>query len=124
MIKKDIQDAEDLYNIVSLFYNKLLSDESIKHLFEEVVEHGLEEHLQNLVAFWDQMLFGNFGYEKNVMQLHLKKNSEMPFTEENFKTWLSHFNASIEELHEGIIAENMKDRAYSIAYIMRTKILK
>ncbi len=122
-MKEDIKNANDLYNIVSVFYDKLLSDESISHLFDEVVEHGLEEHLQNLVAFWDQMIFGNFGYNKNVMELHIKKHQSMPFAEENFKTWLQYFNESIDEQYEGSLAQNMKDRAYSIAYIMRTKIL-
>ncbi len=123
-MKQDIQNAEDLYTIVSSFYEKLLADERINPLFDEVVEHGLEEHLQQLVAFWDQMLFGNFGYEKNVMQVHQEKHRKMPFSEEHFTTWLQHFNDSIEELYEGEVAQNMKDRAYSIAYLMRTKILK
>ncbi len=123
-MKQDIQNAEDLYQIVSSLYNKLLSDEQISPLFDEVVEHGLEEHLRNLVAFWDQMLFGNFGYEKNVMQVHQEKHSKMPFTEEHFNTWLQHFNDSVAEGYEGEVAQNMKDRAYSIAYLMKTKILK
>ncbi len=123
-MKPDVSDAQDLYKIVASFYTKLLGDDSINHLFAETVQNGLQEHLQQLVRFWDQMIFGNYRYDKNVMEIHQQQHQLTPFTAEHFEIWLGHFHGSIDELYEGEIAQNIKDRAYSIAYIMRTKMLQ
>ncbi len=123
-MKPDVRNSADIHEIMKNFYSKLLRDDSVSYLFTDVAKIQLDEHLDELVAFWDQILFSNYGYEKNVMNIHRDIHEKSQFTEEHFKTWMQYFYESIDEKHEGEIAQNMKDRAYSIAYLMRTKFLK
>lgn len=122
-MKKEIENREDLYLLVSEFYVKLLKDDDIKHFFEEMVaEGGLEEHLQILVDFWDNILFFTGSYRRNAMRPHLILNQTKPFLKEHFKIWLKHFNATIDELFIGELSHAAKTRALSVATVMELKV--
>ena len=118
----DIQNQEDLFILVSSFYDKLLEDKSINYIFTDVVKINLSEHLPELVTFWAQALLGKSGYNKNVMQMHLDIHHKIVLTEAHFTTWLKHFNASVDENFKGIIAEKAKTQALSIATVMQIKM--
>lgn len=120
---KEIENREDLYLLVSQFYKKLLVDNDIKHFFDDMIQkEGLEEHLQILVDFWDNMLFYSGVYKRNAMQPHLLLHLKKPFLPEHFKIWLNHFNSSIDENFKGELAHTAKTRALSIATVMQLKI--
>ena len=119
---KDIQKRDDLYLIVSSFYDKLLADEQINFIFTEVAKIDLEPHLWELVDFWEQMLFNKGEYRKNVLQLHLDLNQKIKLTATHFEIWLRYFETSINEHFVGQTAENMKTRALSIATVMKIKM--
>lgn len=119
---KDIQTRDDLYLIVSSFYDKLLADNQINFIFTEVAKIDLEPHLWELVDFWEQMLFDKGDYRKNVLQLHLDLNQKIKLTAIHFEIWLRYFESSINENFEGQTAENMKTRALSIATVMKIKM--
>ncbi|MEE9349968.1 MAG: group III truncated hemoglobin [Flavobacteriaceae bacterium] len=121
-MKKEIENREDLYKLVSLFYVKLLKDDNVKHFFDDMMENdGLEHHLQILVDFWDNMLFYTGAYKRNAMQPHLVLNQTKPFLANHFITWLMHFYTSIDELFIGELAHAAKTRAQSIAMVMEMK---
>jgi hemoglobin len=119
---REIQTREDLHQIVSSFYDKLLSDEKISFIFTQIAKIDLEPHLIELVDFWEQILFDKGNYRKNVMQLHIDLNQKITLSEEHFTIWLNYFNLSIDENFVGQIAENMKTRALSIATVMKIKM--
>ena len=120
---KEIKNSEDLYLIVSEFYKKLLIDNDIKHFFEDMVkEDGLEEHLQVLVDFWDNMLFYTGVYKRNAMQPHLLLHLKKPFLPKHFKIWLNYFNNTVDENFTGELAHAAKTRALSIATVMQLKV--
>ncbi len=120
---KEIKNREDLYLIVSEFYKKLLIDNDIKHFFEDMVkEDGLEEHLQVLVDFWDNMLFYTGVYKRNAMQPHLLLHLKKPFLPKHFKIWLNYFNNTVDENFTGELAHAAKTRALSIATVMQLKV--
>jgi len=122
-MKRDITNRDDLYNLVSLFYEKLFVDEEIKHFFVDFTDKiVLEKHLQVLVDFWDNILFFSGGYRKNAMKPHLDLNKSKPFKARHFKRWLSNFNESVDELFEGGNTHVIKSRAKSIATVMEIKI--
>ena len=122
-MKKDIEDRNDIYNLVSEFYVKLMNDDQMAHFFIDFEDPiHLEEHLQVLVDFWDNMLFYSATYQKNAMKPHLDLQTTKPFEKIHFNTWLQHFNASVDELFEGQNAHNAKTRALSIATVMEIKI--
>ena len=78
-MKKDISNREDLLKLLTLFYNKLLGDNSISYLFTDIAKIDLPHHLDILVNFWDSVLFQNDVYRKNAMQPHLILHQQSPF---------------------------------------------
>lgn len=124
-MKKDIEDRDDIYQLVKLFYVKLMNDDLMIHFFEDFKDPiHLEEHLQTLVDFWDNILFYSGAYQKNAMRPHLDLQSSKPFENEHFEHWLNSFNLSIDELFEGENAHAAKSRALSIATVMKIKMLE
>ena len=78
-MKKDIENRADIYLLVKHFYTKLMNDNLMRHFFLEFSKPDLlEEHLQTLVDFWDNVLFYSGGYRKNAMLPHLALNRKMP----------------------------------------------
>ena len=121
-MKKDISNREDLLKLLTLFYNRLLSDRSISYLFTDIAKIELSHHLDILVNFWDSVLFQNDVYRKNAMQPHLILHQQSPLQKHHFETWLKYFNDSVDELFEGEKAFLAKERALSIATVMQIKI--
>lgn len=119
---KDIQNQDDLLQLVTLFYEKLLADKSISYIFTDVVKIKLEEHLPILVTFWSQAILGTGGYSNNLTQIHLDVSAKSYLSPELFKIWLSHFNQSVDALFAGEKAEQIKTNALSIATVMQIKI--
>ena len=121
-MKKDIETREDLLLLVTRFYEKLLADDSISYLFTDVAKINLEHHLPVLVDFWDSILFQSDTYHKNAMQPHINLHQKSPLQLHHFETWLQYFNETIDELFEGEKAFLAKERALSIATVMRIKL--
>jgi hemoglobin len=121
-MKKDISSREDLLLLVSRFYDKLLGDDSISYLFTDIAKINLEHHLPVLVDFWDNILFGADSYRKNAMQPHMDLHAKSPLLPHHFDTWLLYFSQTVDELFEGEKAFMAKERALSIATIMKIKI--
>ncbi len=119
--KHDIRNREDLLLLVTRFYDKLLADPSISYLFTDVAKIDLPHHLDVLVDFWDSILFHSDTYRKNAMQPHLDIHRQSPLLPQHFTTWLGYFKETVDELFEGEIAFLAKERATSIATVMRIK---
>jgi hemoglobin len=120
----DIQTQKDLYLLVEAFYKKLLSDDSIRYIFTDVVKIKIEEHLPILVTFWSQAILGTGGYTNNLTQIHLDVNAKEHLTPELFRIWLHHFNTTVDENFRGEKAEQIKTQALSIATVMQIKMRK
>jgi hemoglobin len=120
----DVQTQDDLYLIVDEFYKKLFADDRISYIFTEVIpiHEKLEEHLQMLVKFWSQAIFGTGGYFNNLTQIHLDVNMKSYLSKELFEIWLTHFEAAINENFEGFNCERMKNMAHNLSTIMQIKI--
>ena len=121
-MKKDITSRDDLFLLISRFYEKLLTDDSISYLFTDVAKINLDHHLPVLVDFWDSVLFQSDTYRKNAMQPHLALHQRSPITKQHFETWLRYFTKTVDELFEGATAFIAKERATSIATVMQIKI--
>lgn len=121
-MKSDILNRDDLLQLVTLFYEKLLGDQSISFIFTDVAKIDLGHHLPVLVDFWDNVLFQSDTYRKNAMQPHLDLHAKSPLTKEHFITWLRYFKESVDELYEGDKAFQAKERATSIATVIQIKI--
>jgi hemoglobin len=123
-MKEDIKDRDDLFMLVERFYEKLLSDHSINYLFTEIAKIDLAHHLPVLVDFWDSILFQSDTYQKNAMQPHINLHHKSPLQPQHFETWLRYFNETVDELFEGEKAFLAKERALSIATVMKIKLIQ
>lgn len=121
-MKKDITGREDLLNLVTRFYEKLLADKTISYLFTDIAKIDLAHHLDILVDFWDNILFQKDVYRKNAMQPHMVLHQQSPLQKHHFETWLGYFNETVDELFSGEKAFLAKERALSIATVMQIKI--
>ena len=123
-MKEDIRNAQDIRRLVSTFYEKLLQDEVFAHIFLEVAQIDVLDHVDVIVDFWDSVLFQAGKYKRNLVDIHLDINQKFNYglNEQHFNDWLSLFNATVDELFEGDKAKMAKDRALSIATIIKLKI--
>ena len=121
---RDIQNQDDLYLLINEFYKKLLSDNSISYIFNDVVKIKIEEHLPVLVTFWSQAILGTGGYFNNLTQMHLDIDKKEHLSPELFKIWLHHFYTTVDENFKGEKAEQIKTHALSIATMMQIKIFQ
>jgi hemoglobin len=121
-MKKDIESRDDLFILFNLFYDRLLKIGTISYIFTDVAKIDMKQHLPVIVDFWEMILFDAPVYNKNAIQPHLILNQKSKFEKHHFETWLSTFNATVDELFEGSVADNAKQKAKSIATIMQIKI--
>jgi len=121
-MKRDIESRKDLFELMKSFYHRLLNDRSISYLFTDVAKIDLEHHLPVLVDFWDSVLFQSDTYRKNAMQPHMNLHIKSPLQPHHFETWLTYFNESVDELFTGEKAFMAKERATSIATVMKIKL--
>jgi len=116
MTKTDILSTADVTKLIKTFYDKLLVS-PIKHYF---IHLNLEEHLPRVENFWNATLFPEHAYGVNLMERH----SQLNLNKDDLKIWLQLFWETVDELFSGANAETTKNRASSIEYIMRKKLLK
>lgn len=120
--KVDIGSREDLLLLLQAFYEKVFRDEIIGHFFTEVMHVDLEKHIPRIADFWETVLLKGTSYRDNAIAVHMKINSLSPMEERHFKHWLTLFQETVDDLFEGEVAETAKQRAVSIATVMRIKI--
>jgi hemoglobin len=122
-MKKDIRSREDIELLVKTFYEKAKGDPIIGHLFTTVFRVNWERHLPIMYDFWENTLFFTGTYTGNPMQSHRYLHNLHPFTETHFNQWVALFTQTVDELFEGEKALLAKQRALSIATVMKIKIL-
>ncbi|WP_343329166.1 group III truncated hemoglobin [Polaribacter staleyi] len=122
-MKPDISSRKDIKLIITKFYDLLLEDKKMIPFFEDIVaQNHLEEHLNVISDFWNDILFDTNTYANNVMKKHLDKNVFVAFKKEHFTIWISYLFETIDANFEGENVHNMKNRARSIATVMELKL--
>jgi len=123
-MKTDIRDRNDIQKLVAVFYEHLLQDEEFKHLFLDVAQVNMLDHLDLLIDFWESVLFQAGKYKRDPLQAHLDVNQKYHYglNDSHFNRWLQVFNETVDSLFEGEKATGAKDRARSIATIIKMKI--
>jgi hemoglobin len=121
-MQQDISSREDIHFIITEFYKKLISDSEMFPFFKEIVQQNhLEKHINTITDFWQDILLQTNSYKNNVLQKHLDFDKKVRFKKEHFTKWLGYLTTTIDAFFEGQTAQNMKDRANSIAMVMQVK---
>lgn len=122
MKKRDISTRADIEQLLQLFYETLLLETEMQHIFLEVAQLDLEAHLPLLTDFWEQALLQANGYRRNVLKIHQDLHQKTPLTVAHFERWLQIFEQRVDQLFEGAIAQRAKNRAQSIALVLQRKL--
>lgn len=112
---KQLETPADIHQLVTLFYDKVLKDELLAPFFSRL---DFIAHLPKMEQFWRFALLSEEGYTTNVTDKHLK----MPLEKAHFERWQSLFNQTVDELFEGELAEQAKQRAAVIGWTINSKM--
>jgi len=127
MNKPDINTREDIFLLVSTFYEKVRAEETLGPFFNETITDW-EAHLNHLTTFWETSLFMTRKLEEkyrgNPLEAHVKVDKQFNHTIDNlhFGIWLNLWYQTLDELFEGEIADNAKRRARKMGTFMYLNI--
>lgn len=118
----DIQSRKNIEILVKNFYDKVIKDESIGFIFNDIAKVNWEQHLPVMYDFWETLLLDAASYRKNAMEVHYILNRKFPLEEIHFSRWLQLFSETVDELFSGEKATQAKKKAKSIADLMLYKM--
>lgn len=118
----DIRDRDDILVLVRTFYETAFQDPLIGRIFTDVARMDLDHHLPIMGDFWESVLFQAGGYHRNALALHSAVNAKHPLTAEHFDRWLLLWNATVDDLHEGPVADAAKQQAERIGLSMQRRL--
>ncbi len=121
-MKPDIENSDDIRQLLDTFYSKVLKDEIIGYIFNDVAQISLETHMPHLYAFWDTVLFGTANYKGNPILKHIELDKKEPLTDTHFTQWKKLFFETIDELFAGKKADLAKEKATAMEFLMKIKI--
>ncbi|TVZ59997.1 hemoglobin [Flavobacteriaceae bacterium MAR_2010_105] len=125
MVKNDIRNREDVFLLVTKFYEKVRQDTILGPFFNETI-NDWDSHLDRLTTFWESSLFLKTKYLGNPLQAHIKVDREHnnAIREMHFGLWLNLWYETINELFEGDYAENAKRRARKMGTFLYLNIFQ
>jgi hemoglobin len=123
-MKKDISTSEDIITLVDTFYNKVKSDSIIGYIFNDIAKVNWNKHLPRMYKFWEFALLGTAVYKGNPMMKHIALNTKETLTKEHFEQWVHLWEATIDCLFEGEIANRAKERGQLMKTVMYIKMEK
>jgi len=121
-MKTDICTEDDVKLLVDRFYDKVIADDILGYIFNDVAKVNWAKHLPIMYSFWSSNLLGTMDYKGYVIDVHFKLNDKIALEEEHFETWLFLFNETVNQYFGGKIAELAKSRAKTVANLMFYKI--
>ncbi|TDW99019.1 group III truncated hemoglobin [Dinghuibacter silviterrae] len=115
----DISSIEDVRRLVDTFYGKVGVDGLIGPIFIGVIRDDWPAHLDKMVKFWQTVLLEEHTYFGSPFVPHAR----MPLEARHFEVWLGLWNATVDELFEGVKATEAKWRAAKMAEMFLSKIV-
>ncbi|WP_338359299.1 group III truncated hemoglobin [Yeosuana marina] len=125
MNKKDIRNREDIFLLVSSFYEKVRSNTVLGPFFNKIIKDW-DDHIERLTNFWQSTLFLKTKYSGNPLEAHVQVDKECnnSITELHFGLWLNLWFQTIDEHFKGDYAENAKYRARKMGTFLYLKIFE
>jgi len=110
-----LETRNEIKILVDKFYEKVNQDSLLAPVFAHV---DWPHHLPVMYNFWASMLLGEQSYQGNPFQKHVP----LPLKADHFDQWLKLFVETVDENFEGDRAQEVKDRARSIARVFQHKL--
>jgi len=122
-MNKDIETIDDIKVLIDHFYKDVTEDPVIGHIFTTSIKVNWEKHLPVMYSFWENTLFYTGRYTGNPMVIHQRIHQLVHLTAQHFERWTAIFRLTVDNHFEGEKAELAKQRALSIATVMKIKLL-
>ncbi|MDP1843369.1 MAG: group III truncated hemoglobin [Sediminibacterium sp.] len=122
-MKKDITNRSDIERLIKLFYNKVIADEMLGTIFNDVAKVNWQKHLPLMCDFWENLLLFTGSYEGNPMDLHKHLHRLMNLQQAHFQQWNKLFLETIDQNFKGANSLIAKQRALKISSILQSQIL-
>lgn len=119
MARPPLETRAQLDSLLARFYERVRQDPLIGPVFNDVAKVNWEEHLPKIGDFWEQLLFEGKAYKGRPFPPHIPLSLEA----KHFERWLSLFFPTVDELHSGFKAEELKSRAYNIGRTFYSNLL-
>jgi hemoglobin len=123
-LKKDIENRTDIELLVNTFYTKVIADNKLGYIFNDVALVNWSTHFLIMYDFWENVILFTGSYEGNPVNLHKHLHHIQPLDKTHFNRWNKLFLDTVNELFEGSKADLAKERALSISGIISKKILE
>ena len=120
---QDIDNRQDIEALMVSFYSVAMNDDVIGHFFTQVVPLDLGKHIPLITNFWETVLFDTAAYRGNVFGVHEHIHTLFSFEDKHFERWVTLFKQTVDGFFAGANAEKIKQRAESIATVMRIKLV-
>ncbi|MGB8190575.1 MAG: group III truncated hemoglobin [Chitinophagaceae bacterium] len=121
-MKRDIDTKDDIRILIDAFYTKVRANGVIGYIFNDIAKVDWDHHTPIICDFWESVLFHTGPYARNPIAIHKDLHQRHPLTSEHFAEWMRLFKETTDELFEGKNATIIKQRAESIAAVMKLKI--
>ena len=115
--RRDLAGRADLERLLRDFYGRAFDDVLLRHVFVDVVQMDLEEHLPVIVGFWEKVLFDVGTYDGRVMAVHRHVHSLVPLGAEHFERWLQLWRDSLDAGFAGPVTEQADAHARRMAAV-------
>lgn len=122
-MKYDITLRSDIERLIDAFYEKVKADPVIGYIFNDIARVDWPRHLPIMYDFWEFLLLNGKNYTGNPIQKHFDLHEKHPLRAEHFDRWLVLFQATVDELFAGPVADDAKGRAAAIAGVWKPKFI-
>jgi hemoglobin len=122
IMKKEIEDINDIKLLVDTFYEKIKKDDLLGKIFIDLMQVNWDKHLPKMYDFWDNILFQTGNYKGRPFPPHLNVNEKEKLTSPYFERWINLFDETVDELFEGYKAREVKFKAANIKDVWRFKM--
>lgn len=118
----DLASRSDIARLVNVFYDRVRADDLLGPIFDDVAHVDWVEHLPKMYDFWESVLFGTAVFKGNPLAVHTALARLAPMTHREFDRWVGLFQATVDDLFTGIVADEAKTRAARIAFNLQHHI--
>lgn len=119
---EDISGRADLDVVLRRFYTAAFADPRIGPFFTVIAGTDLEAHLPRIADFWERALFRTAGYRRDAFAPHAAVHTARALTAADFGRWVQLWNAAVDGLHRGPVAERAKAHGEAVALALHRRL--
>lgn len=121
-VTSDIAGRAEIVTLVDAFYDRVRADDILGPIFDDIARVDWSGHLPKMYDFWELVLFGTSSFKGNPLVVHRALARQTAMGDREFGRWIELFDATVDDLFSGPIAEEAKFRASRIRAVMQYNV--